>query len=653
MMKLSQSSALAVTMLSLWAALQCVSWTAEANGADADLRVLRAQAIRRAAAQVEQSLVRVEQFGTAESVAEVADDAPTVAVAIDDQRHFIASAMVSGDKNSSLVLVGPDERRTTAKVVARDARRQIVLLEATEDVGTKPITIEQAPLAIGQTVVAVGKIAGDGSLAVASGVLSATERLWGIALQTDARVSSIFYGGALLDLQGRVLGIIVPMVPEEMGEEMTAWYDAGVAFAIPATDIQKRLPRLLQGQDIKPGVAGIVAKSNDPYVESTDIATVRTRSPAAKAGLQAGDQITAIDGVALRSHREIKQSLGAKDAGDTVTLRYRREGQESDVQLTLTDEIPPLNPQWLGITATEQSEQDKPTSVIVSGTFAGSPADGKLAAGDIVRSINDVPVDSLAGLRRVVFAADPDQKLKLAVERAQGQPANNPTTIELQTQALAAAIPTDLPDSLTFVESGPWQINEIKLPEISNQVKFVGPNPQESYESLAKSPGLLMLLADPGDQDLQKIATDWLKPAQSAGVTVCLVAPATDNRWQPDEIDNLARIASAISTRYGIADQMIAIAGIGEGPGSSMAMAVAMSRPGSFAGLIVTPASKPPAIRLRENDPAAPLQILIRQAANAEAPPWKTPLERLGYSVQEMAGEQALMLKWTRLLVRI
>ncbi len=317
------------------------AFTMQTSGAaDADLRTLRAAAIRQAALQVEDSLVRVEQFGLGESANEVAEDAPTCAVAIDDQRHFIASAMVANNDKASLILVGKQERRTTAKVVARDSRRQIVLLEAAEDIGAKPIEINKTPLEVGQTVVAVGKIAGDGSLAVASGILSATERLWGIALQTDARVSSIFYGGALLDLQGRVLGIIVPIVPDDMGEAMTAWYDAGVAFAIPVVDIQTRLPRLIEGKEIQPGLMGIVAESNDPYVESTEIAAVRMRSPAAKAGLQSGDKIVGMDGVEIHSHREIKQIIGSKDAGDTISVRYSRDGKETDTQVTLAAEIP-------------------------------------------------------------------------------------------------------------------------------------------------------------------------------------------------------------------------------------------------------------------------------------------------------------------------
>ncbi len=67
-------------------------------------------------------------------------------------------------------------------------------------------------------------------------------------VKTDARVHRFSMWGALLDLQGRVAWIIVPIVPDDMVEAMTAWYDAGVAFAIPVVDIQTRLPRLIEGK---------------------------------------------------------------------------------------------------------------------------------------------------------------------------------------------------------------------------------------------------------------------------------------------------------------------------------------------------------------------------------------------------------------------
>ncbi len=152
---------------------------------------------------------------------------------------------------------------------------------------------------------------------------------------------------------------------------------------------------------------------------------------------------------------------------------------------------------------------------------------------------------------------------------------------------------------------------------------------------------------------LKEDCSQLVEAAQASGITVCLVAPATDNRWQPDEIDSVVRISAAITSRYAIANQMVSIGGIGEGPGSSMAMAVAMSRPGKFSGLTVTPESKPPAIRLRENDAAAPLQVLIRSTSDVEAPAWLTPLKRLGFTVWQEVGEQELILRWTRMLVRI
>jgi S1-C subfamily serine protease len=631
--------------------------SAPASAAD-DLRLLRAQAIRRAAQVVAPSLVRVERFGVAEAGGEVSDDAPTVALSIDDKRHFISSSLVSRQSDASIVLVAEDGRRSTAKIVASDVKRQIVLLEAAEDLGVKPVELASAESEVGQTVVAVGRIAGDGSLAVSSGVLSAKERLWGIALQTDARVSSVFYGGALVDLRGRLLGVLIPAVPEDMGEDVTAWYDAGVAFAIPSDAISERLPIMLEGKDIHAGLMGIVAKSNDPYVESTEIAAVRPRSPAARADIQAGDVVLSIAGQPVKSHREIKQILGAKDAGQEVTIELQRKDDEKlSKSVTLAQTIPPLTPQWIGIAAEDRpsgsDEKPEGVQVVVTGVFDGSPASDKLKTGDVISSIDGGAIADVASLRRRVFAADPEQPLKVSVFRD-----GEAVDVSFQTSDVSAQIPTSVPDVLTFdpAEVGDWAVTDLALPDLGNKAVIVAPEIKEqanAQERQRDDLGVMLLLADPGEVDLQKIATPWLASAQAAGVIVCVVAPANEDRWQPDEIDAATRIVASIRKRYPVNPLMAVVAGAGTGAGGSMAMAAAIGRPGVFSGLAVSPEVTPPAIRLRENDPSAPLQLLLRGATSPDEPSWAATLVRTGFAVLRADNEDETVLRWVRALPRI
>lgn len=644
-----------------------------------ELWVARAKAVRAAVEQVAASVVTVELIGVTEPAeGEVAADAPTVAVAIDDQRHFLASALVVRGNPTSILLVTPSGRRGVAKVIARDEARQIILLQSEEDLGggegeVKPLRLWEGEATVGQTVIAVGRHVGSQTAAVSTGILSGTDRNWGLALQTDARVSSAFYGGPLIDLRGRVLGIIVPMVPDGGAEDDTAWYDSGIAFAIPSAALVRRLPGLIQGRDVRRGLVGIVPKESDPYVESTEIAAVRPRSPAARAELQPGDVVRAIDAVEIRSHREIKQLLGGRDAGDTVTLRIERGGDVSDKSLTLADSIPPLVPQRIGITvrqeiastaaapatdtpAAEAPEQAAVSEVVVTGMVTGSPAEGKLRVGDRIRSLNGNPVSDVATLRRQVFSADPDAPVVLMVSR-DGQPSEVP----LRSTAITATDPQSLPDSLRYTSPADekWEIREFAMPDIGNAAVLVAPVPAAAgvrADAVEPSLGLAVLLADPGAADLKQAAAAWLEPARTAGMIVCIVAPVADDRWEPEEIDVPRRLAAAIRQNQDIDPVRQVIGGMGSGAGGSLAMAAAILRPGTFQGIAIRGDIRPPGIRLRENDPASPLQIWLmpgEDGEDTEPPKWSEAIQKLGFPVLSGQGDPAAILTWGRSLATI
>jgi len=637
-------------------ALVILAFMASTGGVDADddLRALRAVAIRSAAKQVESSIVRVEKFGVIESGGEVSDDAPTVAIAIDNQRHFIASSLVTADQSASIVLVDQEDRRSTAKIIATDHHRQLVLLEAAEELNVPPVTFSDPTLQIGQTVVAVGRIAGDGSVALSSGVLSAEDRLWGIALQTDARVSSVFYGGALVNLRGEFLGVIVPAVPDDMGEQATAWYDAGVAFAIPASAIAKTIDAMVKGEDIRQGLVGIVSKSNDPYVESTEIAAVKPRSPAARAGIEPGDTVLSVDGQAVRSHREIKQILGAMDAPRSVVIELKRGDETLRKDITLAESIPPLRPQSLGITVGSIAGDDGVRQLVVTGLTNNSPVANVINVDDVITAIGGSPVDDIKSFRQIVYLADPDEPLSISLARGSENGEREAVDVNVKTIDLVDTFVDPLPESLRYVggDNDMWEITELSLTDIANKGAVVAPK-IEPGSDVGKGLGLLVLLADPGSGPAEKLAEPWREHATKHGVVVCIIAPADPERWQADEVDVAARVVASIAKRYPIDDSMVVIGSLDKGAGASMAIAVGIGRPGKFAGLAVAGDARPPAIRLRENDPSAPLQMLIRMAADAELPPWTTVLEKAGFPIIGAGDDPETLMRWVRSMPRI
>lgn len=625
-----------------------------------DLRLVRARAIRQAVASVADSVVLVELIGVKESVGgEVSGDAPTVAIAIDDQGHFLASALTVKGDPTSILLVTQDGRRVVATVVARDQARQLVLLKAGQSVAVPPLPLSDVEPIVGQTVVAIGRHSAGQSPAISTGVLSATGRNWGLALQTDARVSSAFYGGPLVDLRGRVLGVIVPMVPDGGAEDDTGWYDSGVAFAIGSSAITLRLQTMIQGKDIKPGLMGIVARGNDPYVETTGIAAVRPRSPADRAGIESGDEVVSIDSIPVRSHREIKQILGDKDAEMVVEIEVKRGDEVIKKSIVLAESIPPLSPQRLGITVASRpgGGPDGQALPLVTGVVTGLPADGKLTVGDRIEAIDGNDVTDLQSLRRRVITADPDQPLAIKFSRG-GQSQE----VKIASASITVINAEAFPDSLRYgkqadknQQKDAWETIDFDMPDISNPAVLVAPKRKPVDGPAAANVdeemhGLLLVMSNPGESDLKKVAAGWADAAQASGVMVCVVGPATADRWTPEEIDVPQRIAAALRQAYRIDPSMQAIAGSGKGPGGSIAIATALLRSGVFSGLSVSQDIRPPAIRLRENDPTAPLQILVPRVDDEDAPGWIGALEKVGFPVLRPGDDTKTLLQWVRSL---
>ena len=126
----------------------------------------------------------------------------------------------------------------------------------------------------------------------------------------------------------------------------------------------RKLDRLQQGEDIKKGLIGIVVKSEDPYDSDTELAAVRTRSPAEAAGLKPGDEIVSVAG---RKCSVIKKSN--KFSVDSMPVNRSRLNidvikKTQLVEVTLADSIPPLEPQRLGIVVRQQVGEDEQKTAV-------------------------------------------------------------------------------------------------------------------------------------------------------------------------------------------------------------------------------------------------------------------------------------------------
>ena len=271
-----------LALVSLWLVSLWLCMAAGAAASSEDLPLEEEAAIRAAVERVAPSVVRIETAGVSEaSLASPAEaspaSGPSTGLVVEEGGWIIASAFaVPQDVSEAIVVLPaiaaetdpaakslpgkqPPGRRQVARVVGRDLARGLVLLRA--DGATLPPVaawVPRADLAVGQWTIAVGRVWDAAVPSVAVGILSATNRSWGRSVQTDASISPANYGGPLIDIEGRVIGILAPLPADTAGMNLgTELYDSGIGFAVPSDDILRVLPRLKNGETLAPGVIGI------------------------------------------------------------------------------------------------------------------------------------------------------------------------------------------------------------------------------------------------------------------------------------------------------------------------------------------------------------------------------------------------------------
>ena len=643
----SSNCSLLSLILFVCASLPCM----RPSYADTAYRQAMAKAVRTAAKSVLPSVVSVEIIGTAQGPSgEVSQDAPTSGVMIDTDGYVLASSIVVRRPSASILIVLPDGSRHAAKVISRDYHRDLVLLKIETTKELSAITLpSKLDLQIGKTTVAVGRFGNDSSPIISRGVLSGVERLDGVALQTDARVSAAFYGGPLIDLYGNVMGILIPAVAGGAGSDPTGWYDSGIAFAIPSDVILSKLERLKSGTDIKRGLIGIASKTKDPYDDGTEIGAVRKRSPAETSGIKAGDEVIEIDGKTVRRHQEIKQALGRFDAGETIRIKLRREGKEIDITTELAESIPPLQPQRLGVLVNELENENE--TVIVSSVLPGTPAESKIKPGDQLRKFGDAKISSVTALRSLLMSAEPETEVALSITRE-----GKDESLTITPAMVAGPVLKEFPPAWSDTKPSDWKTEKLKLPDAGNAAAFVAPEASDGQQNL----GLLVLLINPGEGSPMEVLENWGEAARSAGVVICAVAPEDSRRWQPKEINAIANFAAAVMKKAAVNPNAVAVAAPGAISGTaaeaadSMALAVAVSQSSTFFGVSVSPKTRSPAMRVKENDPSASLQVLLPLSSDKDLPEWSRAISKAGYPVV-LGGEtdSATLLNWVRLLQAI
>jgi S1-C subfamily serine protease len=369
---------------------------------------------------------------------------PTTGLVVGADGFVITSAFNFANKPQKIFVSVPgNKERFVAEVHATDFTRMLTLLKIEAKDLPVPEPSPKKDIAIGQTAIALGRTLDpltDHSPSVSVGIISALNRIWGKAFQTDCKVSPANYGGPLIDLQGRVIGVLVPASP--LAEDETAgveWYDSGIGFAVPLEDVNKVLPKLRQKKDLRKGLLGITPQGQDIYSALPVVGSVAPGSAAERAGIKAGARVLEIDGHEVYRHAQVRHLLGPHYEDDEISIKFQNDKEEpKTAKVALTANVEVATRAYLGILP---MRDDPELGVEIRHVFAGSPADtAKLKPGDRITQVgrgNGKPQpffngqvsgrDQLAGL---LATQRPGTELKFEVKRKEGGK-NEEVTVKL------------------------------------------------------------------------------------------------------------------------------------------------------------------------------------------------------------------------------
>jgi putative serine protease PepD len=239
-----------------------------------------------------------------------------------------------------------DGSEHTATVVGTSPSYDLAVIKLQGVSGLTPATLgRSADLKVGQEVVAIGSPQGLAGT-VTSGIVSALDRTVAVqtedgsavvynGLQTDASINPGNSGGPLVDLQGHVVGIDSAEATTGSSGGSTQSGSIGLGFAIPVDQASRVATELIAGGTATKPVLGV---SGSPAATGTDgaqIGTVQAGSPAAQAGLAAGDVVTAVDGTKVEDFADLIARIGAHAPGDQVSLAVGQGGAARTVAVTL------------------------------------------------------------------------------------------------------------------------------------------------------------------------------------------------------------------------------------------------------------------------------------------------------------------------------
>ena len=352
-------------------------------------------------------------------------------VIIDEDAGYIVTNFHVIDGADEISVTMFDGQQLEAKIIGSDSEADVAILKIDHDKLTSIPFADSSKLRVGDFTVAIGNPFGLGQT-VTSGIISALGRTGlGIEgyedfIQTDASINLGSSGGALVNLRGELIGINTAILSSGGTGNL------GIGFAIPINMVRELTNQLIEYGEVRRGMLGVIMQNLTPELarafgmdihQGVVISQVVENSAASKAGLKAGDVVAEINGVPVKSASAMRNMVGLMRVGAKMDITVIRDGKEIKLTAYIEDEIEQsiagekINPKLAG--AVIESHDDGGNKyLVVSNVIRGSEAwNARLRKGDLILSVNRVPVKTLNDLKKMVNFND--EQILFNVQRGQ------------------------------------------------------------------------------------------------------------------------------------------------------------------------------------------------------------------------------------------
>lgn len=345
-------------------------------------------------------------------------------VIVDSGEGFVVTNHHVIDNATSISVRLSDGRSAEAELLGSDARTDLALLRIDLDNLVEIAFADIETVRVGDFVVALGNPFGIGQTAT-SGIVSALGRSglnnnnYEDFIQTDAAINVGNSGGALVDLEGRLVGINTAIISGSGGG------NNGIGFAVPVDMVRTVMEHLERDGEVRRGLLGVSIADVTPELSEafgleTDagavVMAVSPDSGAEAAGVEVSDVIIELDGEDIDNSRELRNRVGLMLQGEEVEIALLRDGRRLELEAVIgaadgsaaTGE--PRSPQSAGFRGALLRDADSNLSgvsgVEVTAVQEGSGAwSAGLRAGDIIVAVNRQEVDSLADFNGLIEVA--------------------------------------------------------------------------------------------------------------------------------------------------------------------------------------------------------------------------------------------------------